>query len=68
MIQACPSCDSASISHNPHGIDSHKPDARDWRCSDCQHKFDEPIEREAKGGSHRKGLAGQLARMEPEDL
>lgn len=41
QITACPECDTAAITPT-----SRPTTAHDWLCTNCQHTFDEPVERE----------------------
>jgi len=71
---ACPYCDSTSIKRNCVGDSPDRPgnasdDPDAWRCIECGRGFDDPKSREREHETEtRKGLAGRLARAEPDDV
>lgn len=72
-VSVCPECDSASlkmgrVSDSGQGHREGVTDKR-FRCADCRAAFDDPETREPKQ-THgtRKGLAGKLARADPDDV
>lgn len=74
MIQVCPNCDGSQI-YSRSGSQmfankTNEPHSERFVCRDCDHRFDEPTEREpAPSGSNvNTGLAAKLDKMDPEDL
>jgi len=68
-ITVCPECDEAAISRRvPDHPMSPDSSTTEWYCLNCQASFDDPIEREPRGPGSRSGLAGELARADPDDL
>ncbi|QGX95917.1 hypothetical protein EI982_14545 [Haloplanus rallus] len=70
QITACPACDAATIKpRNPGKPSSPPAHTTNWYCESCGAQFDEPVERERyTAGGGRSGLAGKLARADPDDL
>lgn len=68
QTEACPDCGSASISMNSVGGPSPNRDAKQYRCSDCFHRFDEPAVREQRGDGwlREDSLAAQLSQTDPD--
>lgn len=72
-VSVCPECDSASLKMGRvtgSGI-GHRDGVTDkrFRCADCGAAFDDPEVREKQTrGETRKGLAGKLARADPDDV
>jgi len=67
MITVCPLCDSAQIGRRTPG---EKADTKyDWLCRECDHRFDDPKERDPKhsqdGGS---SLKTKLLNADPDDI
>lgn len=71
LIKACPECDHAPVAPtqpgNPHTPDHNKPDG-EYRCTSCGAGFDQPNLRKRRGTGSRRGLAGDLEQLEPDDL
>lgn len=67
--QACPACDDTDIRQRL--VDKHDswsdPDAAPWVCEVCGNEFDDPVTRTRQSLGGRRGLAGQLARADPDD-
>lgn len=65
-VSACPDCDSASIAVRTNNRGDTETRAN-YRCTECGHLFDDPLERDPgpgyQGGHSRRGLAGELARI-----
>lgn len=69
QITACPECDSPSIKPRNPGKPSSPPShTTNWYCNNCGAQFDEAVERAREHRPGRRGLAGKLARAEPDDL
>jgi transposase-like protein len=70
LVKACPKCDFTTIVANPGGMQRSQEPATDYRCRECGHAFDEPVEREARNNASVRGdcLAGKLDTMDPDDL
>jgi len=60
-VLACPDCDSTGIRSTVRDTTEHE-----YACRHCGAAFDDPIERERYGSSGRPGLAGRLAKLDPD--
>lgn len=60
-VEACPECDRTSVARRQ----TKRPT---FRCKKCGHRFDEPVEREARGPHTTALQAKALETMTPEDL
>lgn len=70
LVQACPECDVAGNVYRRTDFEQADDDKR-FRCGRCNARFDEIVEREAKGprtGGKASKYEDVLAEMDPEEL
>lgn len=68
LVKACPRCDVADIQTTAPSIQEQGAAAHGYRCNNCRHRFDDPVERPAKSKGGLQGLAFDLDRMDPDDV
>lgn len=62
-IEACPGCDSSSLTRR-----RREPDLPRYKCKDCGREFDDPRMREKRYSGHLVGLARELDNTNPEEV